>query len=255
MTVDVVSDHAAHTRALPATGSGDARGKSLRVVVVEDHEILMVGLKRALESTPGLELVGATSGAEAVATLRQVRTDIALVDMDAHGGSGDLLCQRLQAAVPSLRCVLLSDAMPMRRVMELWHSGISGFADRRASVDRLAEICRQAGQGMMAVDPGVCGENARDRRKAGPTSVAPEPAAARAMPDDGVGRFSEREVELLLCLAEGMNNREIARHLLLAEKTVRNCLTRLFRKLEVTSRTQAAVIAVRLLGPIPVAVG
>jgi DNA-binding NarL/FixJ family response regulator len=236
-------------------GDNDVRGRILRVVVVEDHEILMFGLKRALEATSGLELVGATTGNDAVTTVRQVRTDIVLVDMDAHGGSGDLLCQRLKAAVPSLRCVLLSDAMPMRRVMELWHSGISGFADRRASVERLAEICRQAGRGVMAVDPGVCGEKARDRRKAAPTGVAPEPTANRAVAQDNVGRFSEREVELLLCLAEGMNNREIARHLLLAEKTVRNCLTRLFRKLEVTSRTQAAVIAVRLLGPIPVAVG
>ncbi len=252
MTVDVVSDHAAAMEAEPADGDGAATRHPLRVVVVEDHEILRFGLERALQAAAGIELAGTTPAYDAVSVVRRVLADIVLVDMEAHDGAGDLLCQRLRAAAPRLRCVLLSDAMPMRRVMGLWHSGISGFADRRAPANRLAEICRQAGKGVMAVDPGVCGERGRER--------AVDPAGARVGTgaptlDPAGGRFSERETELLLCLAEGMNNREIAEQLMLAEKTVRNCLTRLFRKLDVSSRTQAAVMAVRLIGPIPVAVG
>lgn len=250
MTVEVVSDHAAATEADPEAGDGTATTRPLRVVVVEDHEILRFGLERALESATGIELVGATVAAGAVSVIRRVLADIVLVDMDAHDGAGDLLCQRLRSAAPRLRCVLLSDAMPMRRVMELWHGGISGFADRRAPANRLTEICRQAGKGVMAVDPGVCGERGRER-----AGEAPGGAAVPASLDPAGGRFNEREVELLFCLAEGMNNREIAQQLILAEKTVRNCLTRLFRKLDVSSRTQAAVMAVRLIGPIPVAVG
>ncbi len=252
MTVDVVTDHAAATKAGPGTGETTATGAPLRVIVVEDHEILRFGLERALHAAAGIELVATAAASEAVSAIRRVLADIVLVDVDAHDGAGDLLCQRLRAAAPRLRCVLLCDAMPMRRVMELWHGGISGFADRRAPANRLAEICRQAGKGVMAVDPGVCGERARER--AADASSSPVRAAAPT-PLDAAGRFSEREVELLLCLAEGMNNREIAEQLMLAEKTVRNCLTRLFRKLNVSSRTQAAVMAVRLIGPIPVAVG
>lgn len=251
--MEVVCDHAAAMGAEPGTGDGAAAAHPLRVVIVEDHEILRFGLERALEAAAGIELVGATPAGEAVAVVRRVLADVVLVDMDAHEGSGDLLCQRLQAATPRLRCVLLSDAMPMRRVMELWHGGISGFADRRAPANRLAEICRQAGKGVMAVDPGVCGDRARDR-SGEPTTSTVGVGAPTTLEAAG-GRFSEREIELLLCLAEGMNNREIAQQLLLAEKTVRNCLTSLFRKLDVSSRTQAAVMAIRLIGPIPVAVG
>ena len=201
----------------------------IRLLIADDHVIVRSGLTQLVATMEDVELVGAaTDGAEAVALSEQQRPDVVLMDLEMPGLDGIEATRRLNAAQPEVAVVILTSFSDRERIIGALDAGAVGYVLKDAEPDELARAIRAAARGEAPLDPKAARAllNAR-------TAVAP--AAA----------LSEREREVLLMVAAGLPNKQIARRLGISEKTVKAHLTSVFRQIGVTDRTQAALWAER----------
>jgi DNA-binding NarL/FixJ family response regulator len=205
------------------------------VFVVDAHEVTRLGLECLLAPVADLQLVGTGSTAEdAVRAVTQERADIVVIDADLEGDGGRQLAQRLAGVRSRTRYCFLISGNDTAAAAELSRFGASGLLHKRASGRHLVEGLRRLAQGSLVVDP-VMAELLMA------TLLDPRPCRDHE-------ELTERDLELLRLLGEGRTNREIAQAVFLSEKTVKNYLSRLFRKLGVRSRTEAALLSSRLAG-------
>lgn len=209
--------------------------KKLRLLLVDDHKVVRLGLRTLLESEPDLEVIAeATSAAEAVQMAGQLRPDIVLMDIRLPGQNGIAACRQIRQKWPEIQVLMLTSFADEELVMEAIEAGAAGYVLKQLDTDELLRAVRMVGQGDAVLDPAVT------RQVLAGVRQARQDSQAAAFKD-----LSERELEVLALVAEGKTNNEIADVLVLSEKTVRNHVSVILSKLGMTNRIEAATFAVR----------
>jgi RNA polymerase sigma factor (sigma-70 family) len=182
---------------------------------------------------PDLEVVGeAGSVAEALARLPASGADVAVLDVRLPDGNGVELCRDLRAALPALRCLMLTSYSDDEALFDAIMAGSSGFVLKQILGTDLVAAVRTVGQGGSLLDSRATSalmQRIRSERR-----------------EDPLAQLSEQERAVFELIGEGLTNREIAERLFLAEKTIKNYVSRLLAKLGMQRRTQAAVLATEL---------
>jgi DNA-binding NarL/FixJ family response regulator len=202
----------------------------IRVLVVDDHPVVRRGISDLLASEPGVEVVGvAGDGAEAVDRAEHLRPDVVLMDIEMPRVDGVEATRRIAAAAPASTVVVLTTFADRARITRALDAGAAGYLLKDAEPAELVAGIRSA--------------------VAGATPVSPRAADSLARPGDPtVDSLTPRERDVLVLVAEGLANKQIARRLGISEKTVKAHLTRVFAALDVTDRTQAALWFTRATG-------
>jgi DNA-binding NarL/FixJ family response regulator len=201
----------------------------IRVVLADDHGVIRDGLGRLISALDDVELVGvAADGAQAVELCRRLAPDVVLMDLDMPVLDGIEATRRVLAAQPQTAVLVLTAFSDRTRITGALEAGACGYLLKDVDASRVAEGIRAAARGESPLDP-------RAARTILDARSAPDPLAG----------LSPREREVLRLLVEGLPNKLIARRLEISEKTVKSHLTRIFRELGVTDRTQAALWAER----------
>jgi DNA-binding NarL/FixJ family response regulator len=192
--------------------------KSLKVIVGEDHALMRLAVRWALERADGLEIVGeADTGPGVLALARSTRADVVLLDIRMPGRDGFQCLDVLRQCHPDLKVVMFTALDDPTQVSEAMNRGASGYVMKSVDPSDLASILRQ-----------ICDGNVfRTVRGAAPSRAA------------AAGGLTGKESDVLGALARGLSNRAIAKELWLAEQTVKFHLTNIYRKLGVHSRTEA----------------
>jgi len=199
----------------------------IRVLLADDHKIVRIGLEQLLANYDDIELVGsATDGAEAVAMAIELQPDVLLMDMSMPEVNGVEATRQVAGASPMTRVVVFTSFSDPERILDALDAGAIGYLLKDAEPDELIEGIRAAVRGESPLAP-----------KAASAVIA---ARTKVKPD-----LSERESEVLVLIATGMTNKEIARRMGIAEKTVKSHLTNIFQQIGVRDRTQAALWAER----------
>ncbi|GAA4553278.1 response regulator transcription factor [Amycolatopsis samaneae] len=207
-----------------------------RVFLVDDHEIVRRGLADLLGSEPDLEIAGeAASVAEAQTRVPGSGADIAVLDVQLPDGNGVELCRDLLATVPGLRCLMLTSYADDEALFSAIMAGASGFVLKQVLGNDLVSAIRTVASGGSLLDSRTTAALLNRIRRQRDNS---DPTAA----------LSEQEHAVFDLIGEGLTNREIGERLFLAEKTVKNYVSRLLGKLGMQRRTQAAVLATELRG-------
>ncbi|KZS58616.1 DNA-binding response regulator [Mycobacterium kansasii] len=206
----------------------------VRVFLVDDHEVVRRGLTDLLASDPDLEIVGeAGSVSEAMAKIPALKPDVAVLDVRLPDGNGIELCRDLLSDQPELRCLMLTSFTSDEAMLEAILAGASGFVVKDIKGMELARAIKDVG----------AGKSLLDNRAAAALMAKLRGGAEHHDPLSGL---TEQERTLLGHLSEGLTNRQIAARMFLAEKTVKNYVSRLLAKLGMERRTQAAVFASKL---------
>jgi DNA-binding NarL/FixJ family response regulator len=204
-----------------------------RVFLVDDHEIVRRGLVDLLGSVPDLEVVGeAASVGEAMARIPGSGADVAVLDVRLPDGNGVELCRDLRTALPELRCLMLTSYSDDEALFDAIMAGASGFVLKQSLGTDLVAAVRTVGEGGSLLDSRAT------------SALMNRIRSARR--EDPLAELSEQERAVFELIGEGLTNREIAERLFLAEKTIKNYVSRLLSKLGMQRRTQAAVLATEL---------
>lgn len=208
---------------------------TLRLLVVDDHQVVRLGLRALLESEPDLRVVGeAGTAAEALTMTERLQPDVVLMDVRLPDQSGISACRQIRQRWPAMHVLILTSFADEALVLEAIEAGAAGYVLKQLDSDDLVRAVRAVGRGDAVLDPAVTRQVLARVRRAEHDS---HQAAFRDL--------SARELEVLAQVAEGKTNTEIARVLILSEKTVRNHVSTILEKLDVTNRIEAATYAVR----------
>jgi len=216
-----VEDSAGLTETAPAG--------SIRVFLLDDHEIVRRGIADLLEAEQGLEIVGeAGTAAEALRRIPAARPDVAVLDARLPNGSGIDVCCDIRSSNPEVNCLILTSYDDDDAIFAAVMAGAAGYLLKEIRGTSLVDAVRQVAAGKSLLDPSVTGRLLSRLRDG-----APEDARLTSL--------TERERDILSLIAEGLTNRQIGERLFLAEKTVKNYVSGLLAKLGMQRRTQAAV--------------
>lgn len=206
----------------------------IRVFLLDDHEVVRRGLCELLERDGDIKVVGeAADVAEAVRRFPAARPDVAVLDAQLPDGSGVEVCRRIKEADPGIAVVILTSYEDDVTLFAAIQAGAAGFLLKQVRGNDLVDGVRTLAAGGSLLDARMTGA-VLERLRAGPPT-APE-----------LDLLSEQEQRILELIGEGLTNRQIAERMHLAEKTVKNYVTRVLGKLGLERRTQAAVLASRL---------
>ncbi|RSN60930.1 DNA-binding response regulator [Amycolatopsis sp. WAC 04182] len=207
---------------------------AIKVFLVDDHEIVRRGLADLLGNEPDIEIAGeAASVAEALARIPQSDADIAVLDVRLPDGTGIELCRDLLSTEPELRCLMLTSYADDEALFTAIMAGASGFVLKQVLGNDLVSAIRTIAGGGSLLDSrttaALMNRIRRERDQNDPTAT-----------------LSEQERTVFDLIGEGLTNREIGERMFLAEKTVKNYVSRILAKLGIQRRTQAAVLATEL---------
>ncbi|CAN5268026.1 two-component system response regulator DevR [soil metagenome] len=212
----------------------------ITVFLVDDHEVVRRGLVELLSGDPELSVVGeAGSVSEAMARIPAARPDVALLDVRLPDGNGIDLCRDLLAAHDELRCLILTSFTDDQSMLDAILAGASGYVVKDIRGMELAAAIKAVGAGKSLLDNRAAAALMAKLRSNQENEGASEE-------DVRVRDLSPTERTLLELLGEGLTNREIGQRMFLAEKTVKNYVSRLLAKLGMHRRTQAALLAAEL---------
>ncbi|CCH31094.1 Transcriptional regulator, DosR family [Saccharothrix espanaensis DSM 44229] len=210
-----------------------------KVFLVDDHEVVRVGVRELLNSADDLDVVGeAGSVAEALARVPGSRADVAVLDVRLPDGNGIELCRELRSLLPDLKCLMLTSFTDDEALFDAIMAGASGFVLKRILGTDLVSAVRTV----------AAGESLLDARS---TSALLNRIRREREHGDPVRMLTEQERVVLDHIGRGLTNRQIAEQMFLAEKTIKNYVSHLLAKLGLERRTQAAVLATRLRKPDP----
>jgi DNA-binding NarL/FixJ family response regulator len=207
---------------------------TLRVFLLDDHEVVRSGIRALLEATDDLVVVGEAATAEdALARIPSVRPDVAILDVRLPDASGVEVCREIRSSFPEIACVMLTSYADDEALFAAIMAGASGYVLKQIRGTDLLDSIRRAGAGQSLLDPSV-------------TKRVLEQLRDRPEEDPRLASLTKQERRILDLIAEGQTNRQIAASLFLAEKTVKNYVSNLLAKLGMERRTQAATYAARL---------
>jgi two-component system, NarL family, response regulator DevR len=208
----------------------------IRVYLLDDHEVVRRGLADLLHAAGDIEVVGESGLAqEATRRIPALRPDVAILDARLPDGSGIDVCRDVRAVDPSIKGLILTSYEDDEALFAAIMAGAAGYVLKQIRGTDLVDAVRRVAAGQSLLDPAVT-VRVLERIRSG----VEEPSELKALTD--------QERRILAYVAEGLTNREIAGRMFLAEKTVKNYVSSLLSKLGLERRTQAAVLATRLLG-------
>jgi DNA-binding NarL/FixJ family response regulator len=212
------------------------REGKLKVFLLDDHEMVRRGLKDLFASQSDFEVVGESGSAkDAEARIPALRPDVALLDGRLPDGSGIEVCRAVRSVDPSIKAIILTSYDDDEALFAAIMAGASGYILKQIIGVDLVDVVRKVAEGQSLLDPSVT-QRVLERIRSGGAS---EPAELQAL--------TPQERRILELVAQGMTNRQIGEQLFLAEKTVKNYVTSILSKLGMQRRTQAAVLASKLL--------
>lgn len=201
----------------------------LRLMLVDDHEIVLMGLRTLLEGQPGLAIVGqAATAAEAIDRADHTLPDLILMDVRLPDESGVEACREIRARHPEIRVIMLTSHPDDNAVMASIMAGASGYVLKQTRGRALIEAIRTVGAGGSLLDPAIT-EKVLDRVR-----------AAAGSGTNRLAQLTDQERHILALLAEGKTNRQIAEALHLSAHTIKNYVSDILKKLGVARRAQAA---------------
>src|SRR5215211_9200223 len=208
----------------------------IRVYLLDDHEVVRRGIRDLLEQEGDIEVVGeSASAAEATHRIPALRPDVAVLDGRLPDGSGIDVCRDIRSVDPTIKALILTSYEDDEALFAAIMAGAAGYVLKQIRGTDLVDAVRRVAAGQSLLDPAVT-LRVLERIRSG----VEEPSELKSL--------TEQERRILEYVAEGLTNREIAGKMFLAEKTVKNYVSSLLAKLGLERRTQAAVLATRLLG-------
>ena len=207
----------------------------VRLLLVDDHQVVRLGLRVLLGSEPGFQIVGeAGSAAEALSLVESRRPEVVLMDVRLPDQSGIVACQHIRQKWPEVQVLMVTSFADETLVLEAINAGAAGYVLKQGGTDDLVKAVRAVAEGDAVLDPVVT------RKLLAHVRRADQEAQAAAFRD-----LSEREMQVLAQVAEGKTNAEIGIALVLSDKTVGNQVSTILSKLDCTNRIEAATYAVR----------
>jgi two-component system response regulator DevR len=208
---------------------------SIKVFLLDDHEVVRRGLRQLLEDAGDIEVVGESGlAAEATSRIPALRPDVAVLDARLPDGSGIDVCRDVRSVDPTIRALILTSYDDDEALFAAILAGAAGYVLKQIGGHDLVDTVRRVAAGQSLIDPALMAR-VLDRVRQG--DQGPEELAS----------LTDREREILGLVAQGLTNRQIGERLFLAEKTVKNYVSSILAKLGLERRTQAAVLASRLL--------
>jgi DNA-binding NarL/FixJ family response regulator len=218
----------------PASGETGADGRQIRVFLLDDHEIVRMGVRDLLETEPGITVVGeAGTASSALARIPALRPDVAVLDVRLPDGDGVSVCREIRSAMPQVACLMLTSFGDDEALFDAIMAGAAGYVLKQIRGTDLVGAVRTVASGQSLLDPEAASKVMRRMRD----------AAAHA---DPLAALTPQERRILELIGEGLTNRQIGERMFLAEKTVKNYVSGLFAKLGMERRTQAAAYAARV---------
>lgn len=216
--------------------------KRLRVVLVDDHPLYRQGVRHALEAASDIRVVGeASDGQAAIQMADTLSPDVLLCDINLPGLSGLEAARVIRRRNPRIGLIVLTVHEDDEQLFEAIKVGVAAFSTKDVGQDRLVEMVRRVGRG-----ESLMGEQVVLRPLVAARALRQfQGQTARGEEQGLLTPLTGREIEILDCIARGMSNKEIARHLLISDQTVKNHITSILRKLAVNDRTQAVIYALR----------
>jgi len=205
-----------------------------RIILVDDHEVVRLGLKSLLDRHPQFEVVGeAGSAREALEQVAALEPDVVVMDIRLPGTSGIEACEQIVDQHPDIKVIMLTSYAEDEMLFSAIRAGASGYVLKQIASEELVKAIEAVGRGEALLDPAVTQRVFQEVRRA----VKEEEASA-------FQHLSQQEKHVLLLVSEGKTNREIAKNLFLGEGTVRNYVSSILSKLGVNNRAEAAAYAV-----------
>jgi len=217
------------------TGLSAEPGATIRLLVVDDHEVVRQGLVAMLSRRPGIQVVAeAGTVAEAISQARRYQPDLVVMDVRLPDGSGIEACREIRAEMPSARVVMLTSYPDEEAVMSAIIAGASGYLLKQIRARDLVAALETVARGESLLDPAVTAQVLERIRR----------IATDGEPDE-YAQLTQQERRILSLVAEGKTNREIAAEVFLSEKTVKNYVSSILSKLNLERRAQAAAFVAR----------
>src|ERR1700719_4208166 len=222
------------------TPDGGRGPEPIRVLIADDHALFRRGLEMVLEEEDDIDLVGqASDGTEAVAVAGEALPDVVLMDIRMPKTSGIEACRATKEVAPSAKIVMLTISDEEEDLFEAIRAGASGYLLKDIPLDEVADAVRAVYGGQSLINPSMAGklltEFATLARRDDEERAQQVPAP----------KLTDREMQVLKLVARGMNNRDIAKELFISENTVKNHVRNILEKLQIHSRMEAVMIAVR----------
>ncbi|MCK1819444.1 response regulator transcription factor [Streptomyces sp. XM83C] len=210
-------------------------GEPIRVFLLDDHEVVRRGVHDLLNDEPDISVVGeAGTVAQALVRVPALRPDVAVLDVRLPDGDGVTVCRELRSRMPELACLMLTSFDDEEALLDSIMAGASGYVLKQIQGSDLVSAVRKVAAGQSLLDPSATAR-LMDRLRHDQHQEEEQPPVLAGL--------TEREREILALIGDGLTNRQIGQRLYLAEKTVKNHISRLLAKLGVERRVQAAVIA------------
>jgi DNA-binding NarL/FixJ family response regulator len=212
----------------------------IRTLIVDDHALFRRGLEIVLVTEPDIEVVGeASDGTEAVEKAGESLPDVVLMDIRMPRSNGIDACRAIKDVAPSARIIILTMSDEEEDLFDAIKAGASGYLLKDIPLDQLAEAVRSVHGGQSLISPSMAGKlltefaslASRDHEE--PPREVPAP------------KLTDREMQVLRLVARGMNNRDIAKELFISDNTVKNHVRNILEKLQIHSRMEAVMVAVR----------
>jgi DNA-binding NarL/FixJ family response regulator len=213
-------------------------GELIRVIVADDHALFRRGLEMVLESEPDIEVVAeANDGDEVVELAVEHMPDLVLMDVRMPGRSGIDAAKAIKDAVPHTKILMLTISDEEEDLYDAIKAGASGYLLKEISIEEVASAIRSVRAGQSLISPSMASKLLTEF-----ASMARKGEEKQQMP---APRLTDREMEVLTLVAQGLNNRDIAKELFISENTVKNHVRNILEKLHLHSRMEAVVYAVR----------
>ena len=207
----------------------------IRVFLLDDHEVVRRGLHDLLESEGDIEVVGESGLVkEAIARIPALRPDVAVLDGRLPDGSGIDVCREVRSIDPNIKALILTSYDDDEALFAAILAGAAGYVLKQIGASDLVDGVRRVAAGQSLLDPALTAR-VLERVRKGPEA------------NEELAKLTEQERKILALIAEGLTNRQIGERLFLAEKTVKNYVSSILAKLGLERRTQAAVLASKLL--------
>ncbi len=207
---------------------------TLRIIIVDDHEVVRLGLRTLLERHPDFTVVGeAATAKEAVQQTLLLRPNVVVMDIRLPGGSGIDACRKIVEQAPETKVIMLTSYAEDEMLFDAIAAGACGYVLKQIGSDDLVRAIETVGEGEALLDPALTQRVFARVRE-----------AARKEQEEAFAGLTDQEMRVLAQVAEGKTNREIAGVMFLGEGTVRNYVSSILRKLNLTNRAEAAAYAV-----------
>jgi len=213
------------------------KSKTIRVLLVDDHEVVRIGLRTVLSQNHSIAVVGESlTMTDAIRQAHKLKPDVILMDVRLPDGSGVDACREILATKPNTRVIFLTSYSDDDSVLAAVLAGAHGYVLKEIDTESLIRAIHTVADGQSILDPAVTGRALQWMRGLGNSQEIP-----------GVEKLSAQEERVLALVAEGRTNKEIAAAMELSDKTVKNYLANIFQKLRITRRAQAAAFFIKRL--------